>query len=251
MPYIFKDKEAAQAQKARHEDQAERLAERKEEAHYRNEVLKLQKQQSSDMRHQARQDKLDHYTDQATKDAVTMLETARGSKDVQNAKEAIRTVDNATSLLNEYPDLNKMPQTQVALYTQELGKIAKGGVSGAEEFREIMPKSAASYIENKLSQLGNHPTGAQLGKFLQETRPYLDAIKNNSVTLVNSRNERILDASRKRLGEENYNILKNTYNHPHPSDQKPQGTGLQIQPAPDWSTGAQAELAKRLGNKGQ
>ena len=247
MPFIFKDVEAKQAQQARKEDLAEKLAERQQEAQYRNENLKLQKEALAQNKEQTRQDKLSHQSDQATKDAVQMLETARGSKDIQNAKEAIRNVDNAQSLLSEYPDLNKMPQAQASLLVQEISKIAKGGVSGDAEYREIMPSTVASHVMNGLSKLGNKPTGSELGAFLKEYQPYLDTIKTNSANLVNARNSRILDANRKRLGEENYNMLKSTYGEIYGPDQKKLGAGIQL--PPDAQSSAQAEIARRLAAK--
>lgn len=162
-----------------------------------------------------KQDSLDQKSDDkqnlAVKDVQTMIETTRGSTDIRNAKEATRLVDNANSLLSEYPDLNKMPTAQVTLFAQELAKIAKGGVSGEAEVRDIMPHSVASGLMKGLSQLEGSPTGAQLGAFIKEYQPYLDAIKKNSIKLVNDRTHRILNAQSKRLGDDNSKMLNDLY----------------------------------------
>lgn len=135
------------------------------------------------------------------KDTQNMIETARGAKDVQNAKETMRLVNNARSVLQEAPngDLNQIPQAQVALFAQEMGKIAKGGVAGHEEVRDIMPSSVASRLMKGLSDLENNPNGAKLGAFLQTYQPYLDDVYNNSHQLVGDRMNRILQGQGLRL----------------------------------------------------
>lgn len=148
----------------------------------------------------------------ALKDTQNMIETARGAKDVQNARETARLIDNAQSLLAEYPDLNKMPAAQISLFAQELGKIAKGGVAGEAEVKDIMPGSIASKLMKGLGQIENKPEGAQLAAFLQEYQPYLNTIKTNSNKLVSERTERILKVQTPRLGLENVKLMRGVYN---------------------------------------
>lgn len=148
----------------------------------------------------------------ALKDTQQMIETARGAKDIQNARETTRLIDNAKSLLAEYPDLNKMPAAQVSLFAQEMAKIAKGGVAGESEVRDIMPHSVASTVMKGLSQIENEPTGAQLSAFLKEYNPYLDTIKKNSQKLITDRTDRILKVQAPRLGTSNVQLMRDVYN---------------------------------------
>src|ERR1035437_5514374 len=133
VPMVFKDIEAKQLQASHAADLKNRLDVQQSMKEAQIESARQNKQaamaNAAAIREQSRQDKLTHNSDQAVKDTTTMLETARGSKDIQNAKEAIRNVDNAKSLMAEYPDLNKMPQAQAALTVKEISKIAQGVVS--------------------------------------------------------------------------------------------------------------------------
>lgn len=147
----------------------------------------------------------------AIKDVQNMIESSRGARDVQSAKETTRLINNAQSLLAEYPDLNQMPKAQVALFAQELAKIAKGGVAGEAEVREIMPHSVASQIMSGLSTLQGDPNGAQLGEFLKTYQPYLETIKKNSEKLAYDRTDRILKAQAGRLGKANSELLRSIY----------------------------------------
>lgn len=154
----------------------------------------------------------------ALKDTQQMIETARGAKDVQNARETSRLIDNANSLLSGYPNLNDMPAAQVSLFAQELAKIAKGGVAGEAEVKDIVPPTIASGLMKGLGQLENKPEGSQLAAFLQEYKPYLDTIKTNSQKLVTDRTERILKVQTPRLGIDNVKLMRDVYN--------PQSTAL-------------------------
>jgi hypothetical protein len=173
----------------------------------------------------------------ALKDTQLMIETARGAKDVQNARETIRLVDNVDSLLAEYPDLNKMPSAQISLFAQELGKIAKGGVAGEAEVRDIMPSSVASSIMKGLGQLVNSPTGAKLAAFLREYQPYLSALKNNSNKLINDRTERILKIQTPRLGINNVALMRSVYS---PTNKVS---------SPDYHSMSDTELDKAIAEK--
>jgi hypothetical protein len=224
VPMVFKDIEAKQLQASHAADLKNRLDVQQSMKEAQIESARQNKQaamaNAAAIREQSRQDKLTHNSDQAVKDTTTMLETARGSKDIQNAKEAIRNVDNAKSLMAEYPDLNKMPQAQAALTVKEIGKIAQGGVSSEGDFHQLMPSSVASRIMNGVAQLGDHPTGAQLGAFLKLYEPYLDTIRDNSSKLVSERNERILKANESRLGPENSSMLRSIYSDAYKSTTK-------------------------------
>ncbi len=144
--------------------------------------------------------------------AQAMIESARGAPDLLLAKRTMFLVNNAQSLLDEYKGhLNDMPGDQVELFKQEFSKIAKGGVAGEAETKGIMTITVASKIMHGLAAMGNHPTGAQMGSFLEQYTPYLQAINRNSAQVIDDRTDRIIKVHTPMVGADGVSVLRSAY----------------------------------------
>jgi hypothetical protein len=138
------------------------------------------------------------HTEDMDKNAIKLGEKAesfRGNSAVQKSNENLVYAQNALSLLDEAPggDLSKLNSTQVALFNEEMGKLAKGGAS-TEGTRHSIEASTLESNWNKLLQtVGGQPTGAQLGAFLIQNKHYIEAMRDNYGNVVNKYRKNIYD----------------------------------------------------------
>lgn len=176
MPYIFKDVEAKQAQKTRSEDLAEKLAERKEEAAYRNASLKLQKEQMSDRRDEMRQDKLDKQdTDRLDKASkLVTAEVASGRSAFGQAARNYQSIQNAQAMLDGSVDPNQLDNRQVYELTRVMDRVLSqsGGTMGGAE--HLTPDTARSRLSKLMEFVSNKRQGAQAGDFVKTFSSTLD-----------------------------------------------------------------------------
>lgn len=209
LPMVYKDIEAKQSAQSKKEQLEERLSERKDEAQYRNKLLGLKQQELSANKTQASQDKLAKQNDANAFKVGAQLESVRGDKALQNAKESIRRVASANQILAHYPNLNDVPPQVASAITTDLGTIIQGGQLGEAGYQELATPTLYSRLAKGAQQVLNKPTGANLGAFLQQNQQLLNELKGTAEEQVNDKYRRVLNTQGKILSpkdRENYRM---------------------------------------------
>lgn len=181
-----------------------------------NLILKpLEFREQLDSRRQLMQAHLQRQTDErqdrAMSETVDLIERSKSRGMVKNAWEAERLVDNAKEILNAYPDLNKMPQQQVVLLVDELGKIARGGAATEGSQHALMPNTVTSNFMSGLAKLKNSPQGAQLGEFIKGYGHYLDDLKSNARNVIGQSIKSTLVGHKHRLRQSDHDTIAQNY----------------------------------------
>lgn len=166
--------------------------------------------------------------DRALQQTKQMLESARGNPAAAQAEKDLYSVDKANSLFKLYPDLNKVPDAQVGLITQEIAKIAQGGVPTGHELEALKPNTPESRLQKLFGQVTNQPTSANLGAYLKELQKYTNALKGDAKKVIQDKYGRVIESSKKQLGDDNYKSLQDQYvnrfakedQNKHPQDQQ-------------------------------
>ncbi len=147
----------------------------------------------------------------AKADMSTKIATVLNRGAVAKAMDADRRVDNITSLINMYPDLDKMPLNQVHALTDEITQIVTGGMSTEGKSAKLMSPTLASGFSNLMGKTLGKPTGAQLGSFIQEYVPYMYDLQDNSRNYIKDQIHPIMTGFNKRVAPSDMQEVKETY----------------------------------------
>lgn len=148
--------------------------------------------------------------DKAYTDLTKSLENFRGNKAVATAESNKLSADNALAMLNG-KDLDNLNPTQIRLFSDELAKIATGGVPGEHGVEAIMPDTLQGKIANIQSFLSNSPTGAKAGDFLRQNMAYLKDLRNISAQKVTDYRSNLIKGYKNRVKPEDYSEAQSTY----------------------------------------
>lgn len=199
-PYMFKDFESKQEQVFKDKELNQKISAQAQQHADANDL----KQTLLDGKNQDNQSK-------AYSELTNKIEQTKSRGATKNAWEADRLISNAQGLLSEYPDLNQVPQAQVSLFAQELGKIAKGGVAGEQEVKDLITPTYASHLQAELSKLENQPTGANLGAFLAEQKKYLDTLGANSKRVIGQSVGNLVAGYKRRVNPDDYSEINDRF----------------------------------------
>ena len=149
--------------------------------------------------------------DRALQQTKQMLESARGNPAAAQAEKDLYSVDKINSLYKLYPNIDKMPDAQVGLVAQEIAKVATGGVPPGHGIDAVKPNTPESRLQKFFGQLQNHPNGANLGAYLKELKKYGDTLHNDAQKVIQDKYGRVIESSKKQLGDDNYKMLQDQY----------------------------------------
>lgn len=175
---------------------------------------KIEQQKADAARENAqgnKEQKLEVAKDKTLAQTKQMLESARGNPAAAQAEKDLYAVDKVNSLLKIYPDPNKMPEAQVNLLISEVGKIATGGVPTGHEIDALKPGSAEGRLQKLWGQLTNQPTPANAAAYLKEFKKYNNALSSDAQKVLKDKYGRVIESSKKQLGDENYKALQDQY----------------------------------------
>lgn len=267
LPMVFKNMQAKQAQAAKSQDLAQKLAEQQALAKYRNDSLALHRQELNQSKEQARQDKQSKAdTDRLDKmsKAVT-AEVASGRSAFGQAARNAQSIQNAQALLSGEIDPNQLDNRQVFELTRTLDRVlsqAGGTVAGTEH---LTPDTARSRLAKVMEYITNKRQGAQAGSFI---KTFSDTLNRES-KLANqqiARTQKSMLSSYKDLQQkypDRFNDILALHGitpdvlDTSAMDQGASSTGNNspapkgggIVPSPDQQAQARAEIAKRLKSK--
>lgn len=149
--------------------------------------------------------------DKALQQTTQLIESARGSKAVQQAESDIYAAQKARSLATLYGDPNNLNPQMVKLLSSEIAKIAQGGSPTMEELKGLTPQTLHSRFANIWQQVVSSPTPANVGKFIKQYMDYADALEKDAQKEINNRYGRIIETNKDRLGDRNYKHLQENY----------------------------------------
>jgi hypothetical protein len=141
----------------------------------------------------------------------TLLESARGNPAASQAERDLYAAQKMQTLINQYPDPNKMPMAQVNLLASEAGKIATGGVPSMHELEGIKPNSIDQRFSVIASNLANHPSPANAGAFIKELERYSQGLSEDARGVIEDKYGRVIESARDELGDQNYQSLRKNY----------------------------------------
>lgn len=158
-------------------------------------------------------DKANLNQDKALQTTKQLLESARGNPAAAQAEKDLYSVQKANSLINLVDDPNKMSNQQVNLLVSEVSKIATGGVPTGHEQEALKPGTGAAKLAKLWSSLTNEPTGANAGAFIKEFQNYNNALAKDAKKVIQDKYGRVIESSKKQLGDDNYKALQSQYLH--------------------------------------
>lgn len=162
----------------------------------------------------SRNNKLTDIRNKVDQHVGDMLESSRQTPDVKQAYLDSYSASKALTLLNKYPDLNKVSNEQAGLITAEVAKIAQGGVPQMEELKALKPGALPQWFAKQASKLTNDPTPANAGAFLKQYKDYLVDLKTNAMNVVNDKVGRVLDVNQTKMNPDTYKLYKDKYLKP-------------------------------------
>jgi hypothetical protein len=166
MPYAFKQFEASELQKSKHED-----------LKYKYQELKAMKDISEANKAKANVGKDEEKQGKAYSELRNKLETFRGNQAAQQASKDVLSADKALQLVKN-KDPNTLTTQDLALLAQEISKIAQGGVATEHGITNLMPNNLQTKAAEVQNFLFSKPTDAQAGEYIKKNMKYLDEMKN-------------------------------------------------------------------------
>jgi hypothetical protein len=163
-----------------------------------NEIKETKKMQVA-YQQSALKDKKDTKQEQVYTDMNNKLTNPRGNTAVQQAAVGVASGKKAMDLINQYPDLNKMPSQQVALLAQEISKVASGGVGSEHGQRSLEANTVQSNWAKFTSEIDGEPTGAQLKGFIEQNKTYLGNMIKTNLDTIKDYQRQVYNGYKKRL----------------------------------------------------
>ena len=182
----FAKKKEEREQDFREKSFAEREADRKAQWAAINQTKQTAEEAKKDAKTQSLKDADEKLY---TEEEGAVNAPGRKSPLVIKAEISNSNIDNALKIFEPYGEdaqsLNKMPQAQVNLLTEELGKIANGSVGSEGSRHAIARQTFKSNLNSFLSKVDGQPRPAELGAFLADQQKYLHEIKSVNDNILN------------------------------------------------------------------
>lgn len=223
----LKDQEVTAKIGATKEDHAQRLADREQTI-----------RDKADAKTSADQDKS---LTQMRKD----MQNYRGNTAVQQAAVKIQNADTALAIVKG-KDPNTLSVQDLRLLSDEMAKIATGGVPGEHGTEALMPNTLRSKLAEMQSFLMNKPTDAQAGEYIRHNMEYLEEMKKVAQGTLNKYRINIAKGWKHRVRQEDYNDAMNDYPELSEGGGTPAGAAVG---GHDLHASVQAEMQRRQAAK--
>lgn len=203
LPYIFKGYEAQEQRDARHED------------------LKLKYAQLAELSKEKGAEKKDKDYDTRLAKASQELDALQGGRGLLKAPtQKLQQSQSLEGLLNQYPDLNKMPPAQIAEFTSGFNNLVTGGQATDVKLRKILPNNIAMHGADILQWISVNPQGAQQKEFLDQMSNSIKAQKKVAEDQINEGLNKHLKSIERTLRPEDVKSLRTTRGITEPSEKK-------------------------------
>ncbi len=222
LPMVYKDIEAKQAQASKSQDLAARLKEQQLMAQAHIEAARQAKQGQQAMAqatHElARQDKQHQQQQQQANKMDQQAEQLRGNPAIQQDMRTIQRVQNAMSIIKQYPDPNQIPPNIINILNTDLATIAGGGVPGEGLIHEVSTPTIQSKIGSGLQELLNKPTGAKAAAFVKQNEGIFNTLAGDAQNRLEERYRRIGNTLGHSVTPEDRENYRRTYLPSHTYD---------------------------------
>lgn len=222
LPMISRDIEAKQAQAAKSADLAQRLKEQQIMAQAHIEAARQQKQGQQAMAQAThdlmRQDKQHQQQQQQANKMDQQAEQLRGNPAIQQDIRTLQRVQNAMSIIKQYPDPNQIPPNVINILNTDLATIASGGVPGEGLIHEVATPTVQSRIGSGLQQLLNRPTGANAAAFVKQNEGIFNTLAGDAQKRLEDRYQRIGNTLGHSVSPEDRENYRRTYLPNHTYD---------------------------------
>lgn len=159
--------------------------EQKEKLNERMQERQLQADSRNEMASNKRSDKTSDTQNKAYKTLVDSADNFRGNAAAGQANKNLLAADNALSMVNGR-DLDSLSQQQVQLFTDELAKIATGGVPSEGGTQALMPSNLSTQIAKMQNYLTSNPSPSKAGAYIRDNIAYLNELRANSQGMVDT-----------------------------------------------------------------
>lgn len=144
-------------------------------------------------------------------DTLRQLEQMRGNPAVQQAEKDLYAGQKAQGLISLYPDPNKLSPQQLNLLSQEVGKIAAGGVPTQHELEGISPNTFRGQLAGITQKFTNAPSPANAAAFIQQYKDYLNTLNKDAEGVINERYGRIINPRKGHLKQSDLQSIQDEY----------------------------------------
>jgi hypothetical protein len=185
------------------------------ETQEKTQLRKVAQQEANNHRDELAADKKQKADDSNNFKVSSAIQTLRGDKALQADKDTIRKVQNTMGLIKSFKDPNDIPARLVTDMNTQLAGIMQGGQAGEGLIKEV---SAHPFIERAsrfLENVGDKPTGAQMGEFVKQNAGIINDFANQAQNRYDDRNRKIMNTIGKKL---NSNDRENFRSQILPSD---------------------------------
>ena len=167
-------------------------------------MIQLQRQQMN-------QQKTDQRQQQSFNQTVQQLEQMRGSPAVSQAEKDLYASQKAQTLTKMFGDPNNMSPQMTALFTQEVAKIAQGGVPTHDEMAMLTPNALQGKLASVWSKLSNNPTPANAGAFIKQYQDYAQGVAQDAQKVIEDRYGRVINTKKSQFNDDQNQYLKDNY----------------------------------------
>lgn len=157
------------------------------------------------------------------------LESFRGNKQVAQAAQDVYSAQKALEIVKN-KDPNSLTTQDLSLLSNEMAKIASGGVPGEHGVQQLMPNNLQTKLADLKGFIASKPTDAQAGDYVKKNMQYLQGMTQEAQKSVNSYRQNILKGYQHRIKPEDFQAAQQDY-------------GLGAQVAPPASAHPEAEQA--------
>jgi hypothetical protein len=183
-------------------------------------VMQLQRQDMANQRNMMFQQRNDLQAQQRQAQAFTqtgqMLESSRmtnpavmqAEKDIYAAKKAQTIQDTMGG-----GSANNMSPQATGLLTEEIAKIASGGIPQHEEMAMLNPGALQGKLAGVWSKLSNEPTPANAGAFIKQYQDYAKGVQNDAQKVITNHYNRVINTRAGLMSPTQADLLRDQYSN--------------------------------------
>ncbi len=143
-------------------------------------------------------------------DLRSHLENFRGNQAAQQASKDVYSAGKALELVSDR-DPNELTTQDLTLLSNEIGKIASGGIPGEHGVQAMMPNTMRTKYAEMQSFLSGKPSDAEAGEFVKRNMKYLKGMVGESKKVLKTYRNSIAKGYKGRVSQTDYDEAVNDY----------------------------------------
>jgi hypothetical protein len=138
------------------------------------------------------------------------VESFRGNAKAQQASKDVLAADKALQMV-EHKDPNSLTMQDLRLLSEELGKIASGGVPGEHGVQQLMPNNLKTKFAEMQNFMLSKPSDAQAGEYIARNMEYLKDMRGVAQNALDSYQLNIAKGYKNRVSSDDWDEFKSDY----------------------------------------